>query len=203
MLITALAYGYARKNVHNPRFTFGTGKLGDLVGFASAVVLALVALLIGWESVERLANPVPIGFTQAIAVAVVGLVVNLLSAWLLSPWPPAIRRTARPTGPCWPISMSCRTSRWRRTGFRAELECPAFVPIVQWIERIPPKNQIQVRFLVGTPDARPASSQTVRAFSFFRCRVFSPCCAGCRSGPWPSARRSGRAGSGVWSGRRR
>lgn len=83
MLITALAYRYASRHVNNPRFTFGTGKLGDLAGFASAVVLALIALLIGWESLVRFANPIPISFDQAIAVAVVGLAVNLVSAWLL------------------------------------------------------------------------------------------------------------------------
>jgi cation diffusion facilitator family transporter len=83
MLIAALAYIYARRHARNPRFTFGTGKLGDLAGFASAVALALIALLIGWESLQRLANPVPIIFEQAIAVAVVGLIVNLVSAWLL------------------------------------------------------------------------------------------------------------------------
>lgn len=83
MLITALAYLYARRQAHNPRFTFGTGKLGDLAGFTSAIVLALIAVLIGWESLLRLANPVEISFSQAIAVAVVGLVVNLLSAFLL------------------------------------------------------------------------------------------------------------------------
>ncbi|MBM6595386.1 CDF family Co(II)/Ni(II) efflux transporter DmeF [Microvirga pudoricolor] len=83
MLISALAYFYARRHARNPRFTFGTGKLGDLAGFASAIILALIALLIGWESLLRLANPIPIDFTQAIAVAVIGLVVNLASAWLL------------------------------------------------------------------------------------------------------------------------
>jgi len=83
LMITALAYLYARKHARDPRFTFGTGKLGDLAAFASAVVLALVALLIGWESFGRLLSPVPISFDQAIAVAVIGLVVNLLSAWLL------------------------------------------------------------------------------------------------------------------------
>ena len=83
MLISALAYLYARKQARNPRFTFGTGKLGDLAGFASAVVLALVALLIGWESFLRFSNPVPIDFAQAILVAVLGLAVNLVSAWLL------------------------------------------------------------------------------------------------------------------------
>ncbi|WP_288192254.1 CDF family Co(II)/Ni(II) efflux transporter DmeF [uncultured Phyllobacterium sp.] len=83
MLIAALAYLYARKHAHNSRFTFGTGKFGDLAAFASAVVLALIALLIAWESFVRLANPVPINFPQAISIAVVGLAVNLLSAWLL------------------------------------------------------------------------------------------------------------------------
>lgn len=83
MLISALAYLYARRHARNPQFSFGTGKLGDLAGFASAVILALIALLIGWESLLRLANPVPISFEQAIAVAAVGLAVNLASAWLL------------------------------------------------------------------------------------------------------------------------
>jgi cation diffusion facilitator family transporter len=83
MLIAALAYLYARRQAHDPRFTFGTGKLGDLAGFASAIVLALIALLIGWESLMRLASPVAIDFDQAIFVAVIGLAVNLVSAWLL------------------------------------------------------------------------------------------------------------------------
>jgi cation diffusion facilitator family transporter len=83
MLIAAGAYFYARKHVANSRFTFGTGKFGDLAGFASAVILALIALLIGYESVLRLTNPIPIAFGQAISVAVVGLAVNLASAWLL------------------------------------------------------------------------------------------------------------------------
>jgi cation diffusion facilitator family transporter len=83
MLIAALAYRFARRHADDPRFTFGTGKLGDLAGFASAVVLALVALLIGWESLARLARPIRIDFDQAIAVAAVGLAVNLVCAWLL------------------------------------------------------------------------------------------------------------------------
>ena len=83
MLIAVLAYRYARRNLGNPRFSFGTGKVGDLAGFASAVVLVLIALLIGWESLLRLVEPVPISFEQAIMVAVIGLAVNLLSAWLL------------------------------------------------------------------------------------------------------------------------
>lgn len=84
LLISALAYLFARRQARNPRFTFGTGKLGDLAGFASAIILALIALLMDWESLLRLSNPVPIGFAQAIAVAVVGLAVNLVSAWLLA-----------------------------------------------------------------------------------------------------------------------
>lgn len=83
MLIAVLAYRYARKNANNRSFTFGTGKVGDLAGFASAVILALIALLIGWESFQRLVEPVPISFNQAIMVAVIGLIVNLVSAWLL------------------------------------------------------------------------------------------------------------------------
>ena len=83
MLITVLAYRYARLNANNRKFSFGTGKVGDLAGFASAVVLVLIALLIGWESLLRLVEPVPISFNQAIMVAVIGLIVNLVSAWLL------------------------------------------------------------------------------------------------------------------------
>jgi cation diffusion facilitator family transporter len=83
MLVAALAYLFARKNARNPRFSFGTGKLGDLAAFASAVVLALIALLIGWESLQRFYSPVAINFSQAITVALLGLGVNLLCAWLL------------------------------------------------------------------------------------------------------------------------
>lgn len=83
MLIAVLAYQFAKRNAHNRKFSFGTGKVGDLAGFASAIVLVLVAALIGWESIQRLVSPVPISFEQAIAVAILGLIVNLLSAWLL------------------------------------------------------------------------------------------------------------------------
>lgn len=83
MLIAALAYVFARRQAHNPRFTFGTGKIGDLAAFASAVILAIVAILIGWESVGRLFAPVHINFREAIMIAVAGLAVNLASAWLL------------------------------------------------------------------------------------------------------------------------
>jgi cation diffusion facilitator family transporter len=84
MLIAALAYTYARRHAADGRFVFGTGKLGDLAGFTSAVVLAMIALLIGYEAVARFLAPVAIQFTEAIPIAVVGLVVNIVSAWLLS-----------------------------------------------------------------------------------------------------------------------
>ncbi|ALK32727.1 Cation diffusion facilitator family transporter [Burkholderia plantarii] len=83
MLIAALAYTYARRHAHDPRFSFGTGKLGDLAGFTSAVALALIALLIGYEAIMRLIDPVPIRFGEAIPIAVFGLAVNLGCAWLL------------------------------------------------------------------------------------------------------------------------
>ena len=67
----------------NPRFAFGTGKLGELAAYTSAVVLAMIALLIGYESVERLLHPVPIAYGEAVAIAALGLAVNLASAWLL------------------------------------------------------------------------------------------------------------------------
>jgi len=84
MLIAALAYTYARRHVHDPRFVFGTGKLGDLAGFSSAIILAMIALLIGYEAVLRFLSPVPIRFSEAIPIAVLGLAVNIASAWLLS-----------------------------------------------------------------------------------------------------------------------
>ena len=84
LVLAALAYTYARKHSDNPSFSFGTGKFGDLAGFTSAIILAMIALLIGYESVSRLFDPVPIRFDEAIPIAVVGLAVNVASAWLLS-----------------------------------------------------------------------------------------------------------------------
>ena len=83
MLIAALAYSYARRHAKDRRFVFGTGKLGDLAGFTSAVILAMIALLIGYEAVARFLSPVPIHFSEAIPIAAVGLLVNIASAWLL------------------------------------------------------------------------------------------------------------------------
>ncbi len=84
LLLAALAYTYARKYANDPRFTFGTGKLGDIAGYTSAIVLAMIALLIGYEAVGRLFAPVPIHFSQAIPIAVLGLAVNIACVWLLS-----------------------------------------------------------------------------------------------------------------------
>jgi cation diffusion facilitator family transporter len=84
LLLAALAYTYARKHANNPDFTFGTGKFGDLAGYTSAIILAMIALLIGYESVSRIFDPVPIHFTEAIPIACLGLAVNIASAWLLS-----------------------------------------------------------------------------------------------------------------------
>jgi cation diffusion facilitator family transporter len=84
LLLAALAYTYARKRAGDPNFTFGTGKFGDLAGFTSAIILAMIALLIVYESVSRLFAPVTIHFTEAIPIACLGLAVNVASAWLLS-----------------------------------------------------------------------------------------------------------------------
>jgi cation diffusion facilitator family transporter len=81
--IAVFAYVYARRHAADARYTFGTGKVATLGGFGSAVGLAIVALMVVGESVNRLASPVAIHFNQAIGVAVVGLAVNLVSAFLL------------------------------------------------------------------------------------------------------------------------
>lgn len=81
--ITALAFYLARRHKDNGKFTFGTGKIGDLAGFSSALLLALIALFMCYESVQRFMSPVTIHFNEAIIVAVVGLIVNLSSAALL------------------------------------------------------------------------------------------------------------------------
>ncbi len=81
--IAVFAYRYARRHANNPRYTFGTGKVTILGGYTSAVVLGVTALIIAIESITRFFQPVLIQFNQAIAVAVLGLLVNLASAWLL------------------------------------------------------------------------------------------------------------------------
>lgn len=81
--IAAFAYRFARRHLGNAHFTFGTGKFGDLAAFSSAIILGLIAVEIAYESVLRLFTPVPIDYREAIAVAALGLCVNLASAWLL------------------------------------------------------------------------------------------------------------------------
>src|ERR1700682_2334532 len=81
--IASLAYLFARHHAGNARFAFGTGKFGDLAAFSSAIILAMIAIQIAYESAVRLVHPVPIAYGEALAVAVLGLAVNLVSAWLL------------------------------------------------------------------------------------------------------------------------
>ena len=83
MGITAAAYYWGRKHQENRRFTFGTGKFGDLAGYSSAILLGLIALYMAYESVLRFFNPVAIHFNEAISVAIIGLIVNLVSALIL------------------------------------------------------------------------------------------------------------------------
>ena len=83
LAIAVWSYHYARKHAHDARYSFGTGKLGDLAGFASAIILGLIALAIGYECLQRLAHPIAISFDEATLIAVIGLAVNLVSAWLL------------------------------------------------------------------------------------------------------------------------
>jgi cation diffusion facilitator family transporter len=82
--IAAIAYRFARRHVANPKYTFGTGKVGDLAGFASAIVLGMVALGIAGQSAIRLIEPVSIVYAEATLVALIGLAVNVASALLLS-----------------------------------------------------------------------------------------------------------------------
>ena len=81
--IAGLAYQFARRYARHAGFAFGTGKFGDLAAFSSALILLIIAVQIAYESVQRLMAPVAIVYGEAIAVALLGLCVNLASAWLL------------------------------------------------------------------------------------------------------------------------
>ncbi len=83
LALSAAAYAFARRHARSSRYVFGTGKVGDLAGFASAVLLAAIAGLIGFESFQHLLARPAIRFDEAILVALVGLAVNLASAWIL------------------------------------------------------------------------------------------------------------------------
>ena len=122
LLLAALAYTYARKYANDPRFTFGTGKLGDLAGFTSAIILAMIAILIGYEFVSRIFNPVPIHFAEAIPIACLGLAVNIASAWIFPCrcWRAAASATgavlprrsrSAPTGSTWGRASARRSRR--------------------------------------------------------------------------------------------
>lgn len=81
--IAALAYAYAKRHATSGRYSFGTGKVGDLAGFASALALGFVAIGIAYESATRLLDPRPVAFTEATVIAAIGLAVNIVSALLL------------------------------------------------------------------------------------------------------------------------
>lgn len=85
MSIALFAYAFARRHAADPAFTFGTGKVNALAGFSSAIVLGVVAVLMAWEAIERLTNPVAVSYGEAMAVAVIGLAVNLASVLILDP----------------------------------------------------------------------------------------------------------------------
>jgi cation diffusion facilitator family transporter len=99
LLLAALAYSFARRHAQDDRFSFGTGKLGDLAGFTSAIVLAMIALLIGYEAVSRFIWPVAINFNEAIPIGALGLAVNVASARLLG--------GGNYHGRCWSLSLLC------------------------------------------------------------------------------------------------
>lgn len=81
--IAAAAYAYAKRHAHGGRYSFGTGKVGDLAGFASALILGLVAIGIAGESIARFVDPRPVAFAEATVIATIGLAVNIASIFLL------------------------------------------------------------------------------------------------------------------------
>ena len=83
LTINAFAYIYARRHAHNERYSFGTGKVNTLGGYTGAILLAIFAAMMAWESVMRLIDPVAIAFNQAIFVAMLGLIVNGASVFIL------------------------------------------------------------------------------------------------------------------------
>lgn len=83
LIINVYAYIYARRHAHDTSFSFGTGKVNALGGFTGAILLAVFALMMAWGSVERIINPISIAFNQAIFVAIIGLIVNGASVFIL------------------------------------------------------------------------------------------------------------------------
>lgn len=84
LAVAAGAYAFAKRNATSRRFSFGTGKVGDLAGFASALILSVVTLGIAIEAIGRLLEPRQVALTEATVVAAIGLIVNIISALLLS-----------------------------------------------------------------------------------------------------------------------
>lgn len=82
--ISGISYAFARRHAHNPHYTFGTGKFGELAGFTSAIILGMVSIGVAYEAIARMSAPVAIDFREALVIAGVGLLVNIASAWLLS-----------------------------------------------------------------------------------------------------------------------
>ena len=85
LVVAAGAYAFSRRHARDPRFSFGAGKLGYLAGFTNAVLLAVTAVLIAVQSIQRLLAPQAVDYDQAIGLAAAGLAVTLLCAWLLKP----------------------------------------------------------------------------------------------------------------------
>lgn len=85
MVITLFAFAFARRHRADPKFTFGTGKVDALGGFASAILLGMIAVSVAWDAIDRLANPISIAYGEAITVAAVGFLVNLGSVLILEP----------------------------------------------------------------------------------------------------------------------
>ncbi len=119
--ITFISYIMSRRLAESPRFAFGTGKFGILAGYTSAIFLGSTALLMIYESIERLLNPVQIAFTEALSIAVSGLLINALSVWLLRDTPAATshhqHHTHSATTPCphTPSSAASKTTAHTHT----------------------------------------------------------------------------------------
>ncbi|MDR3529000.1 MAG: CDF family Co(II)/Ni(II) efflux transporter DmeF [Rhodopila sp.] len=144
LLLAALAYRYARRHATDARFTFGTGKLGDLAGFTSAIVLAMIALLIGWEAVSRFLAPVPIAFSEAIPIACLGLGVNIVSAWLLGGGHHHHHHHAHEEGHTVELGGAKLKLEIHEDGVPPRFRVPATVPADQlWAETVRPSGARQ------------------------------------------------------------
>jgi cation diffusion facilitator family transporter len=155
LLLAALAYTYARKHASDSRFTFGTGKFGDLAGFTSAIILALIALLIGYEAVCRLFAPVPIQFAEAIPIAALGLGVNIASVWILSGW-------KQHHGHSHEHLLAQPTNRAGHDYNEAHrIAIPGSVVVLQVFEGVPPRFRLSAE-AEPAPSAHSVAIETVR-----------------------------------------